>query len=153
MPPSSSQTALQAHTAPLYRSLCVPPLSFLLSLSKHRVEHLDGRCVWVERASGDAVGVLQSQLVPWIELHTSPSLCTRAAETPDSERSGHQGNEVLSKGYRLVFDHEFLFSSNVTDEQSVYCVLFQEQDQPVNFIPTLGFTFKQGGGSFKEVAR
>lgn len=94
--------------------------------------------MWVERASGGAVGVLQSQLVPWIELHTCTSLCTRAAETPDSERSGHQGNEVLSKGYRLVFDHEFLFSSNVTNEQSVYCGLFQAQGELVNFIPTVG---------------
>lgn len=101
---------------------------------------------------GGAVGVLQSQLVPWIELHTSPSLCTRAAQAPDSERSGHQGNEVLSKGYSLVFDHEFLFSSNVTDEQSVYCVLFQEQDQLVNFIPTMGCMFKQRGESCEEEA-
>lgn len=45
--------------------------------------------MWVERASGvAAVGILQSELVPWIKLlkaHSLPSLCTRAPTKPEAE--------------------------------------------------------------------
>lgn len=79
-------------------------------------------CVWVERASGGAIGILQSELVPWIELrkaHSLPSLCTHEHQLSQRQghilrgsmefRTAHQGNEVLSKDYRLVLkNHYFL---------------------------------------------
>lgn len=86
---------------------------FFLGLSKHLVEHLPKRvliCVWVERASGDAIVILQSELVPWIELHKAhslPSLCTQEHQLSQGQilrgsiefRTAHQGNEVLSKDH------------------------------------------------------
>lgn len=101
---------------------------FFLSLLKHLVEHppkrvLSSVCecvcvrvyVWVERATGGAIGILQSEPVPWIELHKAhslPSLCTREHQPNQRQgqilggstefRTAHQGNDVLSKDYRLV---------------------------------------------------
>lgn len=68
-------------------TLCSPTP---LSLSKHLVEHLPFQGFKVHvgwEASGGATGILQSELVPWIELHEAhslPSLCTQTGT--DSER-------------------------------------------------------------------
>lgn len=97
-------------------TLCFLYFFFFLSLSKHLVEHPPrGRCVWVERASGGATEILQSELVPWIELHKAhslPSRCThehqlnqRWEQIPIGStefRTEHWGNKVFSKDYRLV---------------------------------------------------
>lgn len=69
-------------------------------------------CAHVCGGSGDAI-LLQSELVPQSELHTAhslPSLCTHKHQLSQGQilrgstefRTARQGNEVLSKDYRLV---------------------------------------------------